>query len=177
MTTASKDGRVDTDPTSNTSNITCNIVNATEIPATIPLTALENLLAANFNLLTANYNPITTTQLANNSNIPLNADLARVPSMPDDPAISAVLAPFLNDLLQSGPDVATPVAATATSSKKVFKAYKTGEKYTEIDILSEGVYKVLDRLGDPFVVKAPKETVSVTKVPYIANMLTWRHAP
>lgn len=157
MTTTRKVGQGDTDTTANTNNISRNNVNATGIPATILFSALEKLMATD-------YNPITTPHLNNNSNITLRTDLARMPSMPDDPAISTVLAPFFEDLLQPGPDVTTSTVAIATGSKKVFKANKTGEKYTETDVLGEGVYKVVDRLGDVCAVKAPKVTFSVTQV-------------
>lgn len=93
--------------------------------------------------------------------------------MPDDPAMSAVLAPFLDDLLHQdkGMSTATTNSTKVLMGKRVFKANKTGELYTETKVLGEGVYKVVDRLGDFCVVKAPKATVSVTEV----QCLLWTH--
>ncbi|KAK3831045.1 MAG: kinase-like domain-containing protein [Linnemannia gamsii] len=86
---------------------------------------------------------------------------AILPDIPEDPALTALLAPFLEDLIQ---DLDTTTIAGKKDKKKSFQANKTGEKYTASEVLGEGVYKVTDRLGDLFVVKAPKETVSVDMI-------------
>ncbi|KAG0060264.1 hypothetical protein BGZ90_004104 [Linnemannia elongata] len=160
MTTPIKTVLGDTDPnnqdtTSTTNN--CNNSHATEINTTISPSALETLVGTN-------YDNSTSTQLATNRNIILGTDLVRVPSMPDDSAISAVLAPLLDDLRHQDTDVATTNSNRERVSKRVFKANKTGETYTVTNVLGEGVYKVVDRLGDHCVVKAPKETLSDSQI-------------
>ncbi|KAF9127914.1 hypothetical protein BGX30_014538 [Mortierella sp. GBA39] len=155
MTTATKTGQGDTDANNQNRTSTANNHNtfhATDIHATISLSTLESLMATNYD------KPTTTQPITNGNNIH-DTGLVRVPSMPNDPAISAVLAPFLYDLLQD-----TGMATATTGRKRVFKANKTGEKYTETEVLGEGVYKVVDRFRDHCVVKAPKETLSVTLI-------------
>ncbi|KAF9542575.1 hypothetical protein EC957_001868 [Mortierella hygrophila] len=146
MTTATKTGQGSTDANNR------NTFHAADINATISLSALESLMATS-------YDKPTTTQPTTNGNIIHDTGLVRIPSMPNDPAISAVLAPFLYDFLQD-----TGMATATTGRKRVFKANKTGEKYTETEVLGEGVYKVVDRFRDHCVVKAPKETLSVTLI-------------
>lgn len=48
--------------------------------------------------MATNYDNPTTIQLATNTNIILDTDVVRVPSTPDNPAISAVLAIYLDNL-------------------------------------------------------------------------------
>ncbi|KAF9123359.1 Cell cycle serine/threonine-protein kinase cdc5/MSD2 [Mortierella sp. 14UC] len=90
-----------------------------------------------------------------------------LPEIPENPAVTALLAPFLDDLMQE----LESTTAMTNKKEKVFLAIKTGEKYTETKALGEGVFKVADRLGDLFVVKAPKETVSVDMIKKETQML------
>ncbi|KAF9094326.1 Serine/threonine-protein kinase plk2 [Mortierella sp. AD031] len=89
-----------------------------------------------------------------NSNLNNQAPVVKPPGVPSNIDIPAALAPFLDDLLEN----------QDTEGKRVFVANKTGEKYTETESLGEGTFKVVDRLGDVFVIKAPKETASVDMI-------------
>ncbi|KAF9156162.1 hypothetical protein BG015_007060 [Linnemannia schmuckeri] len=52
----------------------------------------------------------------------------------------------------------------ASSRNNTASNNRTDEMYTETEVLGEGVYQVVDRFGDHCVVRAPKETISVTQI-------------
>ncbi|KAG0277598.1 Serine/threonine-protein kinase plk2 [Linnemannia exigua] len=142
-------GETDTTQNNNYSNSNRNSntndnIHFTTITATISLSGCDNIFETNN---TMSIHP------------------AILPDLPDDPALTALLAPFLDDLMHDLDTVTTTTTVTGKENRKrVFQTNKTGEKYTETEALGEGVYKVVDRLGDLFVVKAPKETVSVDMI-------------